>query len=311
MSKYPLVTIITPSFNQGQFLESTIQSVIQQDYPNIEYIIIDGGSEDQSRQIIQQYSQDTNYWCSEPDNGQAHAINKGLKIAKGELLGWLNADDVLLPNTVSLAVSTFMQYPEIDVVYGHLERINQSREKIPTPILPKDKVEFSKGLIIGECIVNQPGSFWRRRSMEKVGMLDEGLRYGLDYEFWIRLALAGANFKHLPQTVAHFRLSKDSKTVGETEAMALEQLEILDQVLSLDNLPQKIGLSSKQISRLARKTRSSISLHAFYGYYKKRNFQTAGHWLYKALKGNPLILFQKRWLDLAVANISRHLKNNL
>jgi glycosyltransferase involved in cell wall biosynthesis len=302
----PLVSIITPSYNQSQFIEDTIQSVIQQEYPNIEYIIIDGGSTDQSEQIIRKHSQNIAYWCSEPDNGQAHAINKGLKIAKGELLGWLNADDILLPNTVSLAVSAFKNNPEIDVVYGHLERINQFGEKIPTPILPKDKVEFSKKLIVGECVVNQPGSFWRRKAMEKVGMLDEGLRYGLDYEFWIRLALAGAQFIHLPHTVACFRLSKDSKTVGETEGMALEQLEILDRVLSLDYLPQKIGLSSKQIIRRTRKTRSAISLHAFYGYYKKRNFFTAGYWLFKALQQDPLILFQRRWLDLALANISQN-----
>lgn len=305
MTKNPLVTIITPSFNQGQFLESTIQSVIQQDYQNLEYMIIDGDSEDQSRKILQKYTQNIDYWCSEPDNGQAHAINKGLKIAKGELLGWLNADDILLPNTVSLVVSTFQNNPEIDVVYGHLKRLNQYGVEIPTPILPKDKVEFSKKLIIGECVVNQPGSFWRRRAMEKVGLLDESLRYGLDYEYWIRLALAGAIFKRLPNTVANFRLSEGSKTVGETEAMAIEQLEILTRVLQTNNLPLKIGISMKEILKRAKKTRSAICLHAFYGYYKKKNFQSASHWFFKAIKEYPFIVFQRRWLDLIFASISR------
>ncbi len=305
MHKSPLVSIITPSYNQGRFLEATIQSVISQTYPNLEYILIDGGSTDESGQIIEKYSKYLTHWESRPDRGQAHAINKGLAKAKGDILGWLNADDLLLPSTVEIVVNSFLENPSIDVIYGHLDRIDEDGNLISTPVLPKDRVVFSIEYIIGECVVNQPGSFWRREYLEKAGFLDETLRYGLDYEYWIRLALTGAQFKRLSQTVARFRVSERSKTGGETEKMALEQLKILDKVLAIEDLPSKTGLSPQQIITKARKTQSLISLHAFYGYYKKRNIRISAHWLIRALKNDPTILFQSRWFNLALARLSR------
>jgi glycosyltransferase involved in cell wall biosynthesis len=308
VENYPLVSIITPSYNQGRFLEETIYSVLGQDYPNLEYLVIDGGSSDESIDIIHRYAKRLSYWVSEPDRGQAHAINKGLARAKGSLLGWLNADDLLLPDAVSRVVCIFNEYPEVDVVYGRLERINEDGYLLPTPKLPKDKVEFNKKLVLGECVVNQPGSLWRKQIMYKAGILDESLNYGLDYEFWIRLALAEAKFKRLPETLALFRLSSSSKTVGETEKMALEQLHIIERLLTIEDLPQKIGLTPEQIHDQVRRTKSSISLHAFYGYYKRRKWQTASYWLWQSIKLHPGILFDRRWRDLAYARLSRSFK---
>jgi glycosyltransferase involved in cell wall biosynthesis len=305
MEKFPLVSIITPSYNQGGFLEQTIRSVLQQTYSRIEYLLIDGGSSDESKQILQKYARHFSYWVSEPDRGQAHAINKGLARAKGEIVGWINADDLLLPETVATAVSAFLENPGIDVVYGGLQRIDAHGKLVPTPVLPKDRIEFSKEQVIGECIVNQPGSFWQSKWVNQVGFLDENLRYGLDYEYWIRIALAGGEFKRLPQAVAQFRLSEGSKTVGETEKMGLEQLKILNDVLAIKALGSKIGLSPEQIKRRARQTRSAISLHIFYGYLKKKNLQASAHWLAQAVKYDPLIFFQRRWFDLAWARITR------
>ena len=133
MPEYPLVSIITPSYNQGQFIDATIQSVLGQDYAPIEYLIIDGGSTDNSLEVIRRYEDQIAYWESQPDRGQAHAINKGLQHANGEILGWLNSDDVLLPDTVSRVVSAFGEYPHVDVVYGRLERIDASGSVAPTP----------------------------------------------------------------------------------------------------------------------------------------------------------------------------------
>jgi len=305
MSSSFLVSVVTPSFNQARFLEETLASVFGQDYPHIEYLVMDGGSTDASTDILNRYSERLAYWESQPDQGQAHAINKGLERARGEILGWLNSDDVLLPETVRRAVDVFKTYPEVDVVYGRLDRINARGELIPTPVLPKDKVVFSKKLVIGECVVNQPGAFWRRRIMERVGFLNQELVYTLDYEYWIRMALAGANFLRLPETVARFRLSSASKTVGQTAQMAVEQWNVLENLLAQNDLPERLAQTPAQIQRQARKARGMIALHASYGYLKLRKRDEAWRWLIRALDSDPAALFRRRWIDLALASLFR------
>ena len=305
MASLPLVSIITPSYNQGQFLEQTIQSVLAQDYPRIEYILMDGGSTDGSLEVIRRYSDRVAYWESQPDRGQAHAINMGLGRASGELLGWLNSDDVLLPSTVSRVVAAFEHYPDTDVVYGRLERIDAHGNLVPTPMLPKDKVVFNKQLVIGECVVNQPGSLWRRWVMQRSGVLDERLDYALDYEYWIRLALDGAIFMRLPEVLARFRLSSSSKTVGQTALMAQEQLAVLENLLAMPDLADNIELPIDQVNRRAREARGLICLYVFYGYLKLSNLPEAKRWLFAAMRADPLALFKRRWLDLAIARLHR------
>ncbi len=308
MSTSPLVSLVTPSYNQAEFLEQTIRSVLNQDYPHIEYLVIDGGSSDGSIEIIQRYADHLAFWVSEPDRGQAEAINKGLRRVQGQIIGWLNSDDILLPGTVRLAVETFSRHPQIDVFYGHLERIDADGRLVPTPSLPKDRITFSKAGVIGECLVNQPGSFWRQEVMAKAGLLDESLHYNMDYEYWIRLALEGAVFHRVPDTVALFRLSEQSKTVGQSAHIALEQLSILEHTLKLEDLPGKLGLSQNNIQHLARVAKSRISLHAFYGYWKQRQWQPAIRWLWQGIIHNPLVLFEKRWFDLAWAGLIRRIR---
>ena len=307
MSELPLVSIITPSYNQGQFLEATIRSVLDQDYANIEYLVIDGGSHDQSLAVIQRYAHRLAYWVSEPDRGQAHAVNKGLKLSKGSILGWLNSDDVLLPGTVSLVVQTFREGPDIDVVYGRLDRIDEKGRLVPTPILPKDRIEFSKKYILRECIVNQPGAFWRRDIMAKAGLLNEDLHYSLDYEYWIRLALLGARFKRLDRAVALFRLSPASKTVGQTTSHALELLRTFERVASRPDLAEISGLAESRIRRMAGYTRARICLQAFYGELKLGKWKASLGWLMQAIRNDPLSIVDRRWLDLGLASLKRRL----
>ncbi len=302
------VSIVTPSYNQSGFLEQTIRSVLDQDYLNIEYIVMDGGSTDNSLEILRRYADHLEYWESIADRGQAHAINKGLLRAKGEILGWLNSDDVLLPGTVNRIAIAFEKHPEVEVIYGRIERINERGELIPTPLLPKDKVVFNKQLIVGECVVNQPGSFWRRRIMGKVGLLDESLVYALDYEYWIRLALSGAEFFRLPDVVAQFRLSSSSKTVGNTAMMAHEQLQVLNSVLARPNISDELGLSERQVQGLASKARGLIGLHAFYGYIKLKQWDKAWHWIVFSLKSDPTVVFHRRWAVLAIAGSIRRIR---
>lgn len=301
----PLVSIVTPSFNQGRFLEATICSVLEQDYPNLEYLVIDGGSTDESVAIIQRYAHRLAHWESQPDRGQAHAVNKGLQLARGEILGWLNSDDLLASGAVQGAVQIFQSQPEIDVVYGRLARIDEIGKPIPTPMLPKDRVDFDRAQVIGECIVNQPGAFWRRRIMQQVGWLDERLIYSLDYQYWIRMALAGARFKRLDAVAASFRLSAGSKTVGQTAAHAVEQFCTLEEVLAAPDLALLAGLTDVQVHQQARRARARIALRAAYGYAKLSDWKETLHWLSVVLRNDPLAFFERHYLDLAIASLRR------
>jgi hypothetical protein len=230
-----------------------------------------------------------------------------LRRASGKVLGWLNSDDVLLPGAVQLAVETFQQRPEVDVVYGRLERIDEAGRLLPTPTLPKDRLTFGPGSAIGECIVNQPGSFWRRQVMDSSGLLDETLHYSMDYEYWIRLVSAGARFERLPDAVAQFRLSAGSKTVGQTAAQAEEQLQTLARVLASPNLVQQLGLAHAEIDRQARRARARIALHAAYGRYKIQDYAGALRWLRYALRNDPFSPLERRWFDLALTSLRRRL----
>ncbi len=249
------------------------------------------------------------YWESQPDRGQAHAINKGLQHARGDFLGWLNSDDVLFPGVVSRAVQVFAINPRVEVVYGRLERIDANGRLLPTPQLPKDRVDFDLSQVLGECVVNQPGSFWRRGAMERVGLLNEDLHYSLDYEYWIRLALAGAQFMHLPEAVARFRLSSGSKTVGQTAVMAQEQMRVLEALASRPDLPAQLGWTPEQVRLRLRQTRARFRLQAFYGSLKLRQWKAALRWLAAALSDDPLAPFERRWFDLAIASLQRRLHN--
>lgn len=303
----PLVSIITPSYNQCLFLEQTILSVLNQSYTNIEYIVIDGGSTDKSVDILRRYSDRLAYWVTEPDRGQAHAVNKGLSTAKGELLGWINSDDILLPTTVQRAVEVFEQEPDIDVVYGRVDRIDETGRILPTPILPKDRVTLNSTNAIGENLVNQAGAFWRRSVMEITGLLNEDLQYSMDGEYWLRMLLAGAKFKRLPETLAQFRLSANTKTVAQTAVMAEEGFGVLSRLLAQPGTAEKLGVTSGVLKRQGRIGLSKISLHVFYGYYKKKDFQKAFTWLIRAHKYYPFVLFNPKWIKLGAARLQRNL----
>jgi glycosyltransferase involved in cell wall biosynthesis len=305
MSSQPLVSVITPSFNQGQYLEETICSVLEQDYPRVEYIVIDGGSTDNSLEIIQKYEQRLAFWVSEPDRGQTHAINKGLQRARGDILGWLNSDDVLLAGTIRRAVEALQADPNVDVVYGKLERIDAQGRPVPTPTLPKDRAEFNLRNMLEECTVNQAGAFWRRAIMEKTGYLDESLRYVMDYEYWIRMAMAGGRFKRLSETVARFRLSKDSKTVGQAQPMAEEGMQVIRRIARQSGLEAQLGLSAGDLVRQARRGLAISSLYGANACIKQKDWGGAAHWIIEAVRNYPAVLLERRWADLALAKLKR------
>jgi len=181
----PLVSIVTPSYNQWQFIEDTILSVKNQDYPNIEHIIVDGGSTDDTVETLRKYEGTYNMrWISEPDEGQADAVNKGFAMAKGEIIGWLNSDDVyLLRNTVSSVVGKFRQSPEVAILYGHGVKFSNNKV-LRARYLPGFDYETLKCW----CFIIQPAVFFKRTVVEN-DLLRKDLHYSMDYEYWLRLGL--------------------------------------------------------------------------------------------------------------------------
>lgn len=207
---YPKISIITPSYNQGQFLEETILSVLNQNYPNLEYIIIDGGSTDNSVEIIKRYEKYLAYWVSEKDNGQTFAINKGLKKATGDIIAYINSDDVYLPDAFNRIVKMFNKQPTWGMVYGDYYLIDESSKVIKK----KREIDFDyvMGCFIGMgIIIPQPTVFFTRSVFEKVGYFDESYNYTMDADYWLRVAQV-AKIKHIPKFIACFRLHKKSKT---------------------------------------------------------------------------------------------------
>jgi glycosyltransferase involved in cell wall biosynthesis len=218
----PLVTIVTPSFNQGRFIRATIESVLKQDYPRIEYLVMDGGSTDETRSILREYS-DRIRWVSEPDRGQAHAINKGWRQAAGSIVAYLNSDDVYLPGAVTSAVAALQAHPEASAVYGegyHVDEAGAILERYPTE--PFDPDRFRE-----ICFICQPTVFLRREAVEHAGYLDESLRYCMDYDLWIRLTRAGKIFTYTPSYLASTRLHADTKTLGQRGQAHAEILRVV------------------------------------------------------------------------------------
>ena len=180
----PLITVVTPSYNQGRFIRATINSVLSQDYPNVEYIIMDGGSTDETAAVVSEYASRVR-WISEKDRGQSHAINKGFRMAKGELVSWLNSDDVILPNALRLAARAFQQNPALGAVYGEGYQIDidgKIRQTFPCT----EPFNLWKLMHLSDYILQQ-SSYFRKAVLDEVGYLDEDLHYALDWDLFIRI----------------------------------------------------------------------------------------------------------------------------
>lgn len=222
MSDLPRITVVVPSFNQGRFIEATLKSVLDQEYPNLELMVIDGGSTDQTVEIVKRYEPRLSYWVSEKDRGQTHAINKGFARATGELVTWLNSDDLQESDALRTIAAEYMSDPA-DVLYGDYALITSNGSRF----MEKKEIPFSFFLLLyGVNFIGQPSSFIRRTALERFGYLDENLHFMMDYEYWLRLASGGARFRHIPRRLSLYRYHETSKTVAMEVRFAEERQAI-------------------------------------------------------------------------------------
>lgn len=203
------ISIITPSYNQGQFIERTLLSVANQTGGEIEHVVFDGGSTDNTVDILK-HANSLKHWVSEKDKGQTDAVNKGIAATDGEIIGWLNSDDVYYPGAISSIVEFFTKNTDVDVVYGMADHIDIDDH--PFESYPTEPWNFER--LKDVCFICQPALFFRRSLIEKYGMLDEKLLYCMDYEYWLRLGKAGVRFAYLEKKLAGSRLYADNKTLG-------------------------------------------------------------------------------------------------
>lgn len=220
----PKISIITPSYNQAEFIERTILSILEQDYPNIEHIIIDGGSTDGSADIIRKYASQLTYWVSEPDRGQAHAINKGLQIATGTWVAWQNSDDVFYPRTFSQLVQAAHDHPKADLIIGNMNLIDKDDRLIRDVKYVRPSYA---GLIAEGMVLTNQAAFWRRRLHGELGFLNESLDCGFDYEWFLRVLAGGRCAAHVNAAWGGLRLHEDTKTSNRQSVFDQEYKKIL------------------------------------------------------------------------------------
>lgn len=216
------ISIVTPSFNQAAFLEATLQSLLAQDYPRLEIIVIDGGSRDGSVDIIQRYAEHLAHWESEPDRGQSHALNKGFRRVTGEIWGWLNSDDLLEKDALRKVAAVFAARPEVGVVYGDSVYVAEDGETVVTPF-PGEAYAYVRHL--AHRFIAQPSCFFRTAMVPP--QVREDLHYSMDYDLWLRLARQGVQFYYLPERLSRYRLHSDSKSESALVSM---HREIVDKV---------------------------------------------------------------------------------
>lgn len=225
IERWPRISVVTPSYNQGQFLGECIASVFRQDYPDLEFIVIDGGSTDESVRVIKENEARLAFWCSEPDEGQAAAINKGLRMATGELVAWLNADDYYLPGALTHVARAYRQNPRASFYFGDGLRVDEKGAPL-AGFFPGGRIGFSlPALTFGMNCLLQPATFINRVSLLEIGDLDPTLRYGLDTDLWIRLA------RHTPPSPVNALLAASREyTRTKTATGSFPRVEELRQI---------------------------------------------------------------------------------
>lgn len=219
----PSIAIVTPSYQQGRYLERTVYSVLSQDYPRLEYVVQDGGSEDETVAVLKRFAGLLGAWASEPDEGQADAINRGFTRISGEIMAYLNSDDLLLPGSLAYVASYFAAHPEVDLVYGHRIMIDEHDREVGRWVLPPHDAD----VLPVTDFIPQETMFWRRELWERAGgQMDASLNFAIDWDLLLRFRAAGARMVRLPRYLGAFRVHAEQKTARE-QSLCREETELL------------------------------------------------------------------------------------
>lgn len=273
---WPRISIVTPSFNQGEFIEETIRSVLLQGYPDLEYFVMDGGSTDRTVEIIRKYEPWITGWVSEKDAGQASAINKGWRRSTGEICGYLNSDDILLKGALCESYRQFLQHPDVDLVYGDSVFTDSSGQVLrPYRARPYDQ----RSLFTWSLNIGQPAVFFRRNVFDSTGYLNERLRYTMDFDYWLRISIHH-RFFHIPVPLATMRFQPGAKTVRDFSVFYLDEIRSLDTIFSRPD----IGPEIRKYERLAY---ASSYLRAGYRDFQLGNVKVARKLLLAAVTRYP------------------------
>jgi glycosyltransferase involved in cell wall biosynthesis len=264
VTNLPRITIITPSFNQGAFLEETVLSVLDQGYPNLEYMILDGGSADESVEIIEKYQRHLASWRSHPDDGQAAALREGFDIASGEIMNWINSDDVLAPGALHTVAEAYLEHGPDVVVAGGCRVFGatsvpaehwpsfQSEFNVPEPMPIRAMLDMTMHWFPGEFFY-QPEVFFPASAYRQVGGIDPTIFYTMDYDLWMRLALAGLHVVVMPKTLAEYREHPGQKTADLT-SLHRQMVETANRYLK----EGQTGLSRSERALLAASNRLAL-----------------------------------------------------
>jgi glycosyltransferase involved in cell wall biosynthesis len=237
----PSIAMVTPAYNHAHFLKATLDSVMSQNYPRLAYIVKDAGSKDGTRELLSLYG-DGLRWLSEPDTGQTSAINTGFQHVSGDIMGWLNSDDLLLPGALNYVAAFFNAHPEIDIVYGDRVIIDRDGHETGRAVLPSHDASALRHA----DYVPQETMFWRRHVWEALGGLDESFRFAMDWDFILRAQGRGFRFRHLPRFLGAFRVYPQQKTHSWTDIGAQEQTRLRETWVRPDFTVEDVNTAIKR-----------------------------------------------------------------
>jgi glycosyltransferase involved in cell wall biosynthesis len=294
----PLISVVTPSYNQAGFLEETLLSVKNQDYPNLEHIVIDGGSEDRSIEILRHYENQYNLrWFSEPDKGQSDALNKGFRLARGEIIGWVNSDDTYLPGAVSTSVEFLQGQHDIGWVYGDGCWVDKDTVLLQ---IWKSRPFSLTDLLCSSYFLVQPTVFFRRKVLEEIGPVDLSLDYAMDVDFFLRMGLA-ARAGYIPRLQATRRLHDEAKTVSHTADFIQDRVRLLDRLFERPDLPASVlGCRNEAYG--------TLYFRAGCQYFVEGNYARATEFLTESLRARNLHDNKKEVLRTLLLLLESHLE---
>ncbi len=288
MSAYPLISIVTPSFNQAEYLDTCITSVVNQGYPRLEYIVVDGGSTDGSRAIIEKHASQLAFWTSEKDRGQANAVNKGWARGRGEILGWLNSDDQLALGALEQVARAFQRNPNAAMIYGDIQEIDARGN----PVHLKHMAGFSAHALLQGKNMGQPGVFITRRTYQALGGLDEQLHFALDFDYFLRawLAFPAGEMIYIGSVLALSRLWGGTKSTQAASRFGEEYRRVLERTFAQGDLdPPLRDLRQTSYARVVEFRQARL-------HFESRRTAEGWRWLLRAARHEPQRMEKMRML---------------